>query len=105
MTTPPASAPPIPLGRAAAIAEPFLTGLRTTAGVYWVSPAGGLRRGTELIDRIEILACTDDPERVRNMATQLQGGLRDALDDLRDLARGISPAALPRGRHAPGPHW
>ena len=28
------------------------------------------------------------------MATQLQGGLRDALDDLRDLARGIYPPLL-----------
>ena len=36
----------------------------------------------------------DDPERVRQMATQLQGGLRDALDDLRDLARGIYPPLL-----------
>jgi signal transduction histidine kinase len=36
----------------------------------------------------------DDPERVRQMATQLQRGLRDALDDLRDLARGIYPPLL-----------
>ena len=36
----------------------------------------------------------EDPERVRQMATQLQGGLRDALDDLRDLARGIYPPLL-----------
>ena len=36
----------------------------------------------------------EDPERVRHMATQLQGGLRDALDDLRDLARGIYPPLL-----------
>ena len=36
----------------------------------------------------------DDPERVRQAATQLQGGLRDALDDLRDLARGIYPPLL-----------
>ncbi|MGZ6543977.1 MAG: GAF domain-containing sensor histidine kinase, partial [Actinomycetota bacterium] len=36
----------------------------------------------------------DDPEKVRQMAMQLQGGLRDALDDLRDLARGIYPPLL-----------
>ncbi|MGZ4109979.1 MAG: histidine kinase [Actinomycetota bacterium] len=36
----------------------------------------------------------EDPERVRQMASQLQGGLRDALDDLRDLARGIYPPLL-----------
>jgi signal transduction histidine kinase len=35
----------------------------------------------------------EDPERVRQMASQLQGGLRDALDDLRDLA--------PSARHLP----
>jgi signal transduction histidine kinase len=42
-----------------------------------------------LLDRL-----AEDPERVRQMATQLQGGLRDALDDLRDLARGIYPPLL-----------
>jgi len=36
----------------------------------------------------------DDPERVRQTATKLQGGLREALDDLRDLARGIYPPLL-----------
>ena len=36
----------------------------------------------------------EDPERVREMSTQLQGALRDALDDLRDLARGIYPPLL-----------
>jgi len=36
----------------------------------------------------------DDPERVRQMAIQVQGGLRDALDELRDLARGIYPPLL-----------
>jgi signal transduction histidine kinase len=36
----------------------------------------------------------DDPERVRAMSAQLQSALRDALDDLRDLARGIYPPLL-----------
>ena len=36
----------------------------------------------------------DDPGRVREMAGRLQGALRDALDDLRDLARGIYPPLL-----------
>jgi signal transduction histidine kinase len=36
----------------------------------------------------------DDPERVRTMAGALQSALRDALDDLRDLARGIYPPLL-----------
>jgi signal transduction histidine kinase len=36
----------------------------------------------------------EDPGRVREMVQQLQEGLRDALDDLRDLARGIYPPLL-----------
>jgi signal transduction histidine kinase len=35
-----------------------------------------------------------DPERVRGMALQLQDALQHALDDLRDLARGIYPPLL-----------
>src|SRR5205085_10930748 len=36
----------------------------------------------------------DDPEKVRAAASQLQGAVTDALDDLRDLARGIYPPLL-----------
>jgi signal transduction histidine kinase len=36
----------------------------------------------------------EDPGRVKEMAGRLQGALRDALDDLRDLARGIYPPLL-----------
>jgi signal transduction histidine kinase len=36
----------------------------------------------------------DDPERVRQAATALQDALLQALDDLRDLARGIYPPLL-----------
>jgi signal transduction histidine kinase len=36
----------------------------------------------------------EDPERVRQMSAQLQAALGDALDDLRDLARGIYPPLL-----------
>jgi signal transduction histidine kinase len=42
-----------------------------------------------LLDRV-----AEDPGRVREMVRQLQEGLRDALDDLRDLARGIYPPLL-----------
>jgi len=36
----------------------------------------------------------DDPATVRQLAPALKDGLRDALDDLRDLARGIYPPLL-----------
>jgi signal transduction histidine kinase len=36
----------------------------------------------------------EDPEKVRAAATQLQGAVTDALEDLRDLARGIYPPLL-----------
>jgi signal transduction histidine kinase len=36
----------------------------------------------------------DDPERVRSMSEQLRAALSAALDDLRDLARGIYPPLL-----------
>jgi signal transduction histidine kinase len=42
-----------------------------------------------LLDRV-----AEDPARVREMAERIQGGLHDALDDLRDLARGIYPPLL-----------
>ncbi|TMK56227.1 MAG: sensor histidine kinase, partial [Actinobacteria bacterium] len=35
-----------------------------------------------------------DPDRVKEMADRLRGALQDALDDLRDLARGIYPPLL-----------
>src|SRR5207247_5699985 len=36
----------------------------------------------------------DDPERIREMTGRIRGALGDALDDLRDLARGIYPPLL-----------
>ena len=36
----------------------------------------------------------EDPERVRQVSGQLRGAVQDALDDLRDLARGIYPPLL-----------
>jgi signal transduction histidine kinase len=42
-----------------------------------------------LLDRF-----ADDPEKVRAAASQLQSAVMDALDDLRDLARGIYPPLL-----------
>jgi signal transduction histidine kinase len=43
----------------------------------------------------------DDPAAVRRIAPAVKDGLRAALGDLRDLARGIYPAAA--GRPGPGP--
>jgi signal transduction histidine kinase len=42
-----------------------------------------------LLDRV-----AQDPVRVKSMVTQLQEGMHDALDELRDLARGIYPPLL-----------
>ncbi|MGZ4115665.1 MAG: histidine kinase, partial [Actinomycetota bacterium] len=42
-----------------------------------------------LVERV-----ADDPERVRAMSEQIRSALADALDDLRDLARGIYPPLL-----------
>ena len=36
----------------------------------------------------------EDPERVKALTERIKGGLQDALDDLRDLARGIYPPLL-----------
>ncbi|MGH2705815.1 MAG: histidine kinase [Actinomycetota bacterium] len=36
----------------------------------------------------------EDPDRVRQATGQLQGALQDAIEDLRDLARGIYPPLL-----------
>jgi signal transduction histidine kinase len=36
----------------------------------------------------------EDPEKVKQVATRLQSAVTDALDDLRDLARGIYPPLL-----------
>ncbi len=42
-----------------------------------------------LVERV-----ADDPDRVRAMSGQIRAALADALDDLRDLARGIYPPLL-----------
>lgn len=53
--------PRIPLGRAAAIAEPVLARLRASADVRWTSPTGSLRRGQDTIGDVELVAAADDP--------------------------------------------
>ena len=58
------TAPAIPLGRAVAIAEPFLERLRRMADVTWAEPVGSLRRGQELVGDIEIVAPAIDPQPV-----------------------------------------
>jgi signal transduction histidine kinase len=56
---------------------------------------GAQQQLVALAVRLSLLErAAEDPERVREMVQQLQGGLRDALDDLRDLARGIYPPLL-----------
>ena len=63
--------PRIALGRAAAIAEPFLTALRATPEVTWAEPTGSLRRGEDMIGDIEILAPSADPSAVIDAVQRL----------------------------------
>ncbi len=56
-----ARVPRVPLGRAAALAEPFLTALRAEPKVAWAEPAGSLRRAQDTVGDIEIVAAADRP--------------------------------------------
>jgi DNA polymerase (family X) len=53
--------PRIPLGRAVALAAPILDALRSAPGVDWVTPAGSLRRGQDMVGDIELVASTEQP--------------------------------------------
>ena len=56
--------PRMALGRAAALAEPFLAALRAMAEVAWAEPTGSLRRGEDMVGDIDILAPSADPAAV-----------------------------------------
>jgi DNA polymerase (family 10) len=56
--------PRIPLGRASAIAEPYIERLRALPGVVWAHPAGSLRRGQDMVGDIEIVAAAQEPRDV-----------------------------------------
>jgi DNA polymerase (family 10) len=51
----------IPLGRATAVAEPVLAFLRSAGDVFWVTPAGSLRRFEETVGDVEIVAMAGRP--------------------------------------------
>jgi DNA polymerase (family 10) len=51
--------PRIPLGRATAIAEPFIERLRALSGVVWAHATGSLRRGQDMVGDIEIVAAAE----------------------------------------------
>ena len=53
--------PRIPLGRAKALADPFLRLLRGHPGILWAEPVGSLRRGQDSVGDIEIVAPALDP--------------------------------------------
>ena len=72
--------PRLPLGRATAIADPFLTALRASSAVEWAEPIGSLRRGQDTVGDIEIVAATARPS--------------DAIDELLQLRP--APHALHR---------
>lgn len=63
--------PRVPLGRAAAIAEPILRRLRAAAGVRWTSAAGSLRRGQDTVGDVELVSAADDPASAIDELAQL----------------------------------
>jgi DNA polymerase (family 10) len=69
-TSPPTTAP-IPLGRAYDTLDRIQAALQTVADVAWMSPAGAVRRGLDLVDGVELLVATDHHERVREAVAPL----------------------------------
>ena len=63
--------PRIPLGQAMAIADPFLSPLRTLRGIAWAEPVGSLRRGQDTVGDIEILAPAKDPTKAFNTLLEI----------------------------------
>jgi DNA polymerase (family X) len=63
--------PRIPLGRAAAIADPLLARLRAMPGISWASTTGSLRRGQDTVGDVEIVSAADDPRAVIDELAQL----------------------------------
>src|SRR5262249_8121316 len=68
--------PRVPLGRAAAIAEPIIDRLRELPGVEWAAAVGSLRRGLDTIGDIELVAPTASPEAVLDELARLSPGAR-----------------------------
>ena len=65
--------PRLPLGRAAALAEPLLERLRSLPGVVWAHPAGSLRRGEDLVGDVELVAAASDGARTLEALLDLPG--------------------------------
>jgi len=63
----------IPLGRAYDTLDRIQIALQTIGDVGWTSPAGAVRRGVDLVDRVEVLVATDHPEHVREAMAPLAG--------------------------------
>jgi DNA polymerase (family 10) len=63
--------PRLTLGRATAVADPFLTALRASSAVEWAEPVGSLRRGEDTVGDIEIVAATARPSDVIDELLQL----------------------------------
>lgn len=51
----------IPLGRAVALADPFLLDLQSLPGTKWAVPVGSLRRAQDTVGDVELMAATDQP--------------------------------------------
>jgi DNA polymerase (family 10) len=66
----------VPLGRATALADPFLAALRSSAAVELAEPAGSLRRGQETVGDIEIVVSTARPADVLDEVVRLPEAAR-----------------------------
>ena len=65
-------ADPIALGNALPLARLLVEGLSQVAGVDRVAPGGALRRGCELVDRIELVAAVGDARHLISVFTDLE---------------------------------
>jgi len=73
--------PTIPIGRAYDTQVQIQAALEPVGEVEWTSVTGALRRGAELVDRVELLAATRQPERVRSALAPLAGDRPVALSE------------------------
>jgi DNA polymerase (family X) len=66
----------IPLGRAVALAQPALARLRSLPSINWATPSGSLRRGSDTVGDLELVASTSRPDEAIDTLLQLPDVVR-----------------------------